>query len=122
MTRVRAWIPAAVWAGVIFYLSSRPRLPGPELPGMDKAAHFAAYALLASLLIFATGRSRLPLAVAVVLALAYGVTDEIHQMYVPGRSPDVLDWFADAAGVAAATLVYVRRRAAAGTGAPLPSA
>lgn len=122
MTRLRAWIPAAVWAGVIFYLSSRPRLPGPELPGIDKAAHFAAYALLAWLLIFATERSRLPLAVAVVLALVYGVTDEIHQMYVPGRSPDVLDWFADAAGVAAATFVHVRRRAAAGTGAPLPSA
>ncbi len=122
MTRFLAWIPAAVWAGVIFYLSSRPRLPGPELPGIDKVAHFAAYALLAWLLIFATERSRLPLAVAVVLALVYGATDEIHQMYVPGRSPDVLDWFADAAGVAAATLVYVRRRAAAGTGAPLPSA
>jgi VanZ family protein len=122
VTRFLAWIPAAVWAGVIFYLSSRPRLPGPELPGIDKVAHFAAYALLAWLLIFATERSRLPLAVAVVLALVYGATDEIHQMYVPGRSPDVLDWFADAAGVAAATLVYVRRRAAAGTGAPLPSA
>ena len=122
MTRFLAWIPAAVWAGAIFYLSSRPRLPGPELPGIDKVAHFAAYALLASLLIFATERSRLPLAAAVVLALLYGASDEIHQMYVPGRSPDVLDWFADAAGVAAATLVYVRRRAAAGSGAPLPSA
>lgn len=122
MKRLLAWVPAVAWAAAIFFLSSRPRLPGPELPGLDKAAHFAAYALLAWLLIFATERSRLPLAVAVVLGLLYGATDEIHQMYVPGRSPDVLDWFADAAGIAAATFVYVRRRAAAGTGAPLPSA
>ena len=122
MTRLLAWVPAIAWAAAIYFLSSRPRLPGPALPGFDKVAHFAAYALLAWLLIFATERSRLPLALAVVLALLYGATDEIHQMFVPGRSPDVLDWFADAAGVAAATLVYVRRRAAAGSGAPLPSA
>jgi VanZ family protein len=123
--RLLAWLPAAAWAGVIFYLSSRPRLPAPDVAGIDKVAHFGAYALLASLLIFATERSRLPLAAAVVLGLLYGVSDELHQMFVPGRAPDVLDWFADAAGVAAATFVYVRRRAgraAAGAGAPLPSA
>lgn len=122
MRRLRAWLPAAAWAGVIFYLSSRSRVPGPDVAGFDKVAHFCAYALLMWLLAHATEHSRLPLALAVVLGLLYGVSDEIHQMFVPGRSPDVLDWFADAAGIAAATLVYVRRRAAAGTGAPLPSA
>ena len=122
MGRVLAWLPAAAWAAVIFWLSSQPVLPGPEIPYFDKAAHFGAFALLGALLCFAADRSRLPLAAAFVIGLLYGVTDEIHQMYVPGRSPDVLDWFADAAGVAAATLVYVRRRAAPGTGAPLPSA
>ncbi len=124
MRRLLAWLPAVAWAAVIFTLSSRPRLPGPGLPGFDKAMHFAAYALLAWLLAFATERSRLPIIVAVVLGLLYGATDEFHQSFVPGRSPDVLDWFADAAGVAAATFVYVRRRArraqtAAGGEAPL---
>ena len=125
MTRLLAWLPAVAWAGTIFLLSSRSRVPGPELPGFDKVAHFGAYAVLAWLLAFAAERSRLPLAVAVVLGLLYGASDEIHQMFVPGRSPDVLDWFADAAGIAAATFVYVRRRAgraAARTAAPLPSA
>ena len=124
MKRLLPWLPAAAWAAVIFGLSSRPTLPGPELPGVDKVAHFGAYALLAWLLAFAAGRSRLPIALAVVLGLLYGATDEIHQSFVPGRSPDVLDWFADAAGVAAATFAYVRRRArraqsAAGGGGPL---
>ena len=125
MRRSWAWLPAAAWAGVIFYLSSRSRIPGPDVSGIDKVAHFGAYALLLWLLAYATERSRLPLALAVVLALLYGVSDELHQMFVPGRSPDVLDWFADAAGIAAATFLYVRRRAgrtAAGAGAPLPSA
>ena len=122
MKRLLAWLPAVAWAGVIFALSSRPRLPGPELPGFDKVAHFGAYALLGWLLAFAAERSRLPLAVAVALGLLYGASDEIHQMFVPGRSPDVLDWFADAAGVAAAIFLYARRRAAAGAAAPLHSA
>ena len=127
MRRLLAWLPAAAWAAVIWSLSARPRLPGPELPGFDKVAHFGAYALLGWLLVFAADRSRLPLAVGAVLGVLYGATDEIHQMYVPGRSPDVMDWFADAAGVAAATFVYTRLRArraarAAGAGAPSLSA
>ena len=109
--RLAAWLPAIAWAGVIFHLSSQPAVPAPEIPGIDKALHFAAYAVLAWLLAFAAHRSRLPLAVAVVLGLLYGVTDEIHQMYVPGRSADLLDWVADAAGIATATFLYARRLA-----------
>lgn len=109
--RTVPWIPAAAWAGVIFYLSSQPTVPAPGVPGMDKVLHFGAYAVLGWLLAFAVDRARLPLIVGVVLGLLYGVSDEIHQAYVPGRSPDLLDWMADAAGVAAATFLYARRHA-----------
>ena len=117
MRRLLPWLPAAAWAATIFWLSSRPTLPlGPEIPHLDKAAHFCAYALLGALLAFAVDRSRLPVSAAVALGLLYGASDELHQMYVPGRAPDVLDWAADAAGVAAACFLYTRwrsRRAAA---------
>ena len=126
MRRALPWLPAAAWAATIYWLSSRPTLPGPEVPYFDKVAHFGAYAVLGALLAFAADRSRVPLAVAVVLGLLYGASDEIHQMYVPGRSPDVLDWAADAAGVAAACFLYSRwrsrraaARSAAGAGASL---
>lgn len=128
MRRLAAWLPAATWAACIFFLSSRPKLPGPEIANFDKAAHFGAYAVLGWLLAFAAERSRVRLAVAVGLGLLYGAGDEIHQMYVPGRSPDVMDWVADAAGVAAATWLYTRwrvsRRARPGAagGAPLLNA
>lgn len=106
-----AWLPAVLWAAGIYWLSSRPTLPAPSLPGFDKAAHFAAYAVLGWLLAFAAERARLPLAVAAGLGLLYGATDELHQAYVPGRSAELADWLADAAGVAAAVFLYSRWRA-----------
>jgi len=36
----------------------------------------------------------------VVFSVLYGVSDEIHQIYVPGRTPDSLDVVADAVGAA----------------------
>ena len=110
---------AVLSAGVIFWLSSRPTLPTPDVPSADKVAHFGAYAVLGALLAFATDRRGLPLALAAGLGVLYGALDELHQMYVPGRSPDVLDWAADAAGVAAACVLYSlwrSRRAPAKTG------
>lgn len=120
MRRGMAWLPAAAWAATIFWLSSRSSVPGPELPYIDKVAHFGAYAVLGALLAFAADRSRVPLLLAVGVGLAYGASDEVHQMFVPGRSPDVLDWAADTAGVLTACLLYTRwrsRRAAASSAA-----
>jgi VanZ family protein len=116
MRRVLPWLPALAWAAAIYALSSQPRVPAPDIANFDKVAHFGAYGLLGVLLAFAAERSRLPLLAAVVLGVLYGASDEIHQMYVPGRSPDVLDWAADAAGVVTACFLYTRwrsRRAAA---------
>jgi VanZ family protein len=50
-----------------------------------------------------------------VICACYGVTDEWHQRYVPGRFPSVDDWVADALGAAAAVIglvaiARVRRR------------
>jgi VanZ family protein len=41
----------------------------------------------------------------VAIALLYGITDEWHQSYVPGRSPDVRDVVADTVGAVLAMLV-----------------
>ena len=129
MGRALAWLPALAWAAVIFSLSAEPALPAPEVPYLDKVAHFGAYAVLGACLAFAAHRSSLPMALAVFLGTAYGATDEIHPRFVPGRSPDVFDWVADAAGVAAAVYLYsrwrVRRGAPAGAAmarAPYPGA
>jgi VanZ family protein len=114
--RLLPWLPAAAWALVIFSLSARSTIPGPEIPYFDKVAHFGAYAVLGVLLAFGAHRSGAPAWIALALGIVYGASDEIHQMFVPGRSPDVMDWAADAAGVITACYLYSRwrqRRAAA---------
>jgi len=111
--RLTAWGPAAAWAGLLFLLSSLPDVPGPGgIPFGDKLGHFLLYAVLGALL--ASGRSRSGGAASHVLLLAigalYGLGDEWHQAFVPGRTPDLADWFADLAGLMAGywTVTVVR--------------
>lgn len=37
-----------------------------------------------------------------------GAADELHQRSVAGRSPDVVDWFADTAGILTGCWVVMR--------------
>jgi len=101
------WLPVLVWAAVIFAFSAVPSL-GTGLGTWDlvlrKLAHVSEYALLGLLLARATRRP----AVAVALAAAYAVTDEIHQTFVQGRHGAPLDVAIDTAGALAGVLVWLR--------------
>ncbi len=95
---------------VIFYESSLTEAP---LPGgmSDKLAHAMGYAVLGGLVGRAVaGGFPLPLSVSsaalsVAISVAYGVSDEWHQRFVPGRTADVHDLFADAIGAVTAVLI-----------------
>jgi VanZ family protein len=80
----------------IFYLSSRPGnevgLPAP----WDKLAHFLAYALLGFLLARGLDGRR----AAFGIASLYGLLDEFHQSFTPGREVSLGDFLADALGAA----------------------
>jgi VanZ family protein len=104
-------VPVLIWFGVIFYQSSRSQLPFP--PGLSDqlvsmAGHFTEYAVLAALLwwglgYFVTdGRKRAGL--VLVVALLYAISDEWHQSFVPGRTPDVWDVVVDVIGAMAGTI------------------
>ena len=89
----------------IYFVSGLPTVTLPEQVS-DKSGHFAAYAGLATLAVRAVGGG-LPCRVAfrvaglaLVIAAGHGAFDEIHQSFVPGRSSDVNDWYADVAGAA----------------------
>ena len=106
--RVRIWGPAWAMMVLIFVLSSVSRLP--SLPGGvdDSVPHAFEYGVLAALLLRGlVGARRRRVTVraawsAALLATLYGVTDELHQWFVPGRTAQVTDLVADALGATVA--------------------
>jgi hypothetical protein len=110
-------LPVAVWAAVLFWLSAQPGAAFEpagtrvaDIPGRNFFVHGALYFVLGGLAWFwAWAGLRISrchaLAVAVGLAVLYGVSDEWHQSFVPGRSPDALDVLADGLGAAVAGTV-----------------
>lgn len=59
------------------------------------AAHFVGYGILAILLAHALALPRHGKVVAWVLAVLYGITDEFHQSFTPGRSASAVDLLVD---------------------------
>lgn len=115
-TLLRYWGPVCAYAGLIFYLSSQPH-PDEQLPSFislfsDKVLHVLEYAVLGVFFYrgfrWGVDVSWRPWAVplAVVCTSLYGVSDEIHQFFVPFRESSWLDWVADTvgAGVGAAAM------------------
>ena len=100
---VSLWAPVVIYMASIFYASSLPEVTLP--PGGDKPWHLIGYTGLGVVIAraLAGGLFRpvgIPVAaLAIALGVAYGVTDEIHQMFVPGRSAELADLVADAGGV-----------------------
>lgn len=98
---------ALAWMAVIFYLSAQPSLGLPGLfEGQDKVMHFVTYGVLAFLVARGIGPvqgefSWRRVFAAVAFAVAYGISDEFHQSFVPGRSPSVFDLVADGLGALA---------------------
>jgi VanZ family protein len=102
---VRFWLPVYFYAVVIFIYSGQSRisLAFPILHG-DKLLHLLEYALLAYLLARAA-RNSLNSSLskhfrifAIGAAVLYGISDEFHQHFVPGRHVEALDILADTAG------------------------
>jgi VanZ family protein len=101
------WLPAVLHMTAIFIASSVSDL-GP-LPGdfSDKSWHSGAYALLGVLFLLPLAGGRLArvtwrrVVAAIALATLYGVTDECHQWFVPGRTAEAMDVVADLVGAAA---------------------
>lgn len=114
------WGPVVLQMAIIFAASSIPNL-GP-LPGGISATsgHSIGYAILAGLLLRALAGGRFSgvtwrrACAAIILATAYGASDEFHQSFVPGRYADRHDVLADctgaALGVAAGWLAGAVRR------------
>jgi len=115
----RWWGPLVLYMAFIFFVSSRSR-PATFDETPDVALHGGAYFLMALLAVRALTRglrepaSRRALFGGLAIAVAYGVSDEWHQSWVPERVGSWLDVAYDGggallAGVALSLFWYVRR-------------
>lgn len=119
-----SWLLVVLWAGLMFFMSSntgtgldenlgvvsqihqalkglQEQVFGPDIDVISPLAHFCEYTVFGALWANAL-RHHLPLCraclIAIVCASLYGVTDELHQLFVPGRMCDPLDWLVDTLG------------------------
>jgi len=103
MTPISRWLPAFVIMAVIFFLSSRSTSALPDFGFWDllikKGGHLIGYLLLGLAYRRAIYEGkRGEWITAVVMALLYAMTDELHQMYTPGRNPSLVDVGIDLSG------------------------
>jgi VanZ family protein len=97
------WSPVVVYMAAIFYVSSLQNPPTP--PGViDVDLHALAYFGLMVVVLRAVSGGRWvgvtlkTIAIAWAITVAYGLTDEWHQMYVPTRHAELRDAQANAIG------------------------
>ena len=129
------WLLPLAWMGLIFFLSAQPDLPHAPGPWLDallkKTGHAVAYGVLAWFYLralrqyFGDDRSTLTVLriVSFGLAVAYALSDEYHQTFVPGRNGNLFDVTVDGIGACAAMLLdrwLVYRRSLSGSG-PRPA-
>jgi VanZ family protein len=109
----RYWFPLLIYCILIFLQSSFPSIEsGPELPYSDKLLHFFAYTVLGALFFraYKTLRVRNRLNLLIMLSILssslYGASDELHQHFVPYRSAEWMDIFADVLGSVFGVFIY----------------
>jgi VanZ family protein len=96
-------IGSGIMLGLLFVTSH------PVPTGWDKVAHFICFSVITALLWRGTA-GRAPLAV-LASVVAFGALDEVHQLFLPMRSAEFLDFVADAAAaLAVCGVLFVRRK------------
>lgn len=142
---VASWALVVLWACFIFFMSSntdtgldhdlgplsylfqelkalQAHVLGPDADVVSSFAHFCEYTLFGALLANAL-RCHMPLRRACLVGIAcaslYGASDEFHQLFVPGRMCDPIDWLVDTAGGSLGSgLAYLLLRRRAKTASP----
>ncbi|MCX5679352.1 MAG: VanZ family protein [Candidatus Omnitrophica bacterium] len=102
---------------IISYISSVPgdNLPDLGIAGVDKFAHFSEYLVMGILLTRALFGQNLKInlfravILSIIIAVFYAAIDEWHQVFIPGRQADILDFAADVAGITLGSMLYLRR-------------
>ena len=110
------WTPVLIWAIVIFSFSASPTNSVSEIHWQDfivkKTAHIVEYGIFAFLLYRSFRLSHLEkkkaLLYSFLISVTYGITDEFHQTFTPGRESRIRDVAFDTLG-SALSLYFIYR-------------
>lgn len=111
MKKILFFTPAALYYAFIFYLSSRSYDIKIDILFFDKVIHIVEFAFLGLLLSFGYFMSlQSSIKVKTVLTFCSGILlgslDEFHQYFIPRRSVEFFDVFADVIGILIGLLLY----------------
>ena len=112
--RAVRWGMVLTYMATIFFLSSLSGSSVPVLKISDKVLHAVEFGGLALLVCRAVRAqapafsSRLVAMVSILSAIGYGITDELHQLFVPNRMMDFTDVAADSLGALLAAWVWMK--------------
>ena len=103
---IKYWLPVFIWLIIIFAFSNNPTVRASEIHWRDfsvkKSAHVIIYAILSTLIYRALKSNNVEMKktgyISVFLASFYGITDEFHQSFTPGRDPTFRDIIFDTIG------------------------
>ena len=114
---LQGWWPALVMMAIIFFFSSLPSKSVPDFGKFEfsvkKGGHALGYLLLGRAFLYGIRPGKIAPWLALGLCILYAITDEIHQSFVPGRSPRVMDVGIDTLGTLLGLLpamITLRRR------------
>ena len=100
------YFPLIIYWLILFVATTLPAQDLPKTGVSDKIEHFLAYLILAILLNLTlmfqnkySGPKKRAWLYTLIVCLTYAGLDEIHQVFIPGRDCDLLDWLSDSAGV-----------------------
>ena len=114
MSRIWYKLPAIIYTILIFVLSSFPldSIPKVDILNFDKFVHVVEYTIYGILLMlaFSTAESskiaKNAFVISLLVGIAYGGSDEIHQLFVVGRKTSVFDFVADSFGVVVGIILF----------------
>jgi len=109
--RLLAYTAPVIWMTFIFVLSAQPSLPGPQAYWQDfllkKLSHMLVYGVLYILWFNAMNFSGKPkrYLLPFLFTISFAISDELHQIFVPGRMATLRDIGYDTVGM---TVVFLR--------------
>ncbi len=107
--RILKWLPSSFIFCTSWYLSSQETIEHfPSFWNADKLVHCICFAGFSFWVSFACAiKTRKNLCLPLFIVSAYGIIDEIHQSFTPGRSSSIFDWIADTLGALLGALSFL---------------